>query len=295
MREPPKMDEYDFMVPPPAHRIVGYRIDYPGPTARTIAYTMEHFVAVDRYDAATSYNQRLDSVYHALDMVAYRHLGVPGAPDAGPWVQGGFDCALHLFLDDWRTPPDPHAPKAKPYNLVIAARRRDKEVGWFEHFSRGLILGLLSGRREDVRRFCSWPWAELVPDYSGMGDDLEDEVALMYLVLASGLRDEPMPGIEPVMAKIRRCRLKRPRLLLKLWEAAQAGEQVAFAEALIRSLEHFAAVPRLDPADARIGDRLALPQTAISLAAGCRGLRVPALPPELSAFLITRRSLGLDD
>jgi hypothetical protein len=81
---------------------------------------------------------------------------------------------------------------------------------------------------------------------------------------------------------------------LKLWEAAEQGDQAAFADALLRSLEHFAVGPRLHESDVRVADRLALPQTAIALAAGWRGLPLPEVPAELSAYLITRRSLGLD-
>lgn len=279
---------------PPRHEIVGFPTD-PIWLARQIAYHQSGFVGVDSYTSTTTESMRGRDVYSALEVVGLRHLEVPGALEAEPWVSRGFDAALHFFLDDWHTDPRPGDPEEEPYNLVIAARRRDKDVGWYKELSRGMILGLLSGRRDDVARLCAWPWAELVPEYSGMGGDLEDEVALMYLLVASGLRDEPMEGVERVAAKVRKSRAKRPRLLMKLWEAAEGGDQAAFDAALARSLEHAASLPRLDDRDARVVERLAGPQTAIALAAGWRGLRTPELPPELSALLITRDSIGLVD
>src|SRR4051812_23046397 len=95
------------------------------------------FLGVEKYTPETTYFQRARDIYRALEMVAFRHLQVPGAQDAGPWVQKGFDCALHFFLDEWAAGDDPDAG-----DMVSAKRAGDADIFWYTEFSRGLILGL---------------------------------------------------------------------------------------------------------------------------------------------------------
>lgn len=270
------------------YEMIAFSPEWGKPIEEIMRLNAEDFVGLDNYTSAIGYFQREQDIYMALEMVAAAHLQLPGVQEAGPWIQKGFDCALHYFLDDWRTDEDP-----KGRNMVAAKRRHVSRVGWYRGYSRGLILGLLSERWDDVARFSSWPWVGLVPEYSGMGSDLEDEVALMYIIISAGLREEPLEKLDKLKAKILKCRTKRPRLLMKLWESVEGGDQKAFAEALIQSLRHHASGKRLENRDARMAERLALPQTAIYLTALHRGLHRPELPEDLSVYVITRGSLGL--
>jgi hypothetical protein len=61
-----------------------------------------------------------------------------------------------------------------------------------------------------------------------MGEDLEEQLVDVYRSVAAGLRPEPMPGLDKVEAKIRKCRQLRPKLLFQAWEAARNKEQSAF-------------------------------------------------------------------
>ena len=246
-------------------------------------------IGMENYTPETTGFRRAQDIYRALEMVAYRHLQFPGAQEAGPWVQKGFDCTLHYFLKRWGATDDP-----EEVDMIALKLKQSANVSWYEEFSRGLILGLLSERSDDVVRLCSWPWVGLVPDYSGMGGDLEDEVALLYIVMAKTLSDDPSDELDKLKAKIRKCRTKRPRLLMRLWDAVDHGDQSAFEEALRESLEHYASGKQLEARDARVAERLALPQTAIYGSAMIRGFRPPNLPIELSAYLITRQSVGLE-
>jgi hypothetical protein len=277
------------MTTPRVFEIIGFAPDWPVPLEQAPMMCAKDFIGVENHTSETTGFQRADDIYIALEMVSYRHLQFPGAQEAGPWVQKGFDCALHYFLERWGATDDPDGA-----DMAAAKLERDADTFWYKEFSRGLILGLLSECWDDVVRLCSWPWVGLVPEYSGMGGDLEDEVALVSIVMAGTLNGEPSDGLDKLKAKIRKCRTKRPRLLMQLWDAVDHGDQSAFEEALRRSLEHFASGKRLDARDARVAERLALPQTAIYGSAMMRGLRPPNLPIELSAYLITRQSLGLD-
>lgn len=272
----------------PYYKTIGFEPDWPEPAERFPVLAAQHFVGCENYSPGYSLFGMQQDIYTALEVVAYRHLGLPEAPDADPWIQKGLDCALYFFLDDPGGGPGKES-------MAVFKKKGDASVSWSESFSRGLILGLLSKREDDVSRLCTWPWSELTPEYSGMGGDLEDEVALMYIVVAASLRPpgDPLAGLEKITAKIRKCRTKRPRLLMKLWDAVEARDQDAYAKALAQSLKHHASGKKIENSSAQIADRLALAQTAITLAALRHGLAIPDLPPELAAYLITRESIAL--
>lgn len=274
----------------PRFEVIGCYLEGPGPVERELYRRVDRFVGVENYTGATTGFIRVEDVYLALEIVAARHLELPGAHEAQPFVTRGFNCALHCFLEDWEIDDDPGGS-----DFVIAKQKRNPRVWWFAPYSRGLILGLLSEHWDDVARLCSWPWAGLAPQHSGINVELEDEVALMYIIISSAFRKEPLRGLEKLCAKVRKCRTKRPRLLISLWDAFVEGDQAAFDKALEQSLRHHASGLRLSNRDWRLAERLALVQTAICTAAVRRGMQLPDLPEELSAYLITRRSIGIDD
>jgi hypothetical protein len=213
--------------------------------------------------------------------MALYHLGynVPVRPKE--FLNRGVAVAVHYFCDDWWK-GDKDATRA------MDKSRNRRDLNWFEAFSRGLLLGLLSERWQDVARVCSWVEADLRPEY--MGDEIEDELVHVYRSVAAGLRPEPMPGLEKCEAKILKCRLQRPRLLFQAWDAARRKDQAAFNVSLVKSLEHFDANPGFRP----IAENwIATHQSVVALAARRLGLALPELPPKLEAVLLTRESLGL--
>ncbi len=224
----------------------------------------------------------------ALALVAMAHFQIPNALPAGEWVNLGLDMALHYFWGEWG-PADPK----DGFDMRSARERRSKNTVWYRPFHCALIHGLLSERWDDVARLAEWPWASLMPEYSGMGGDLEDEVAQMYIIIAASLRTKKLRGVDKLIEKVRKCRAKRPRLLMKCWNAVLEKDQAEFDKAMAASLKHHATI-QFDPRDGRIAERLALPQTAICLAAMRLGLEFPDLPEELSDWIITRNSIGLE-
>lgn len=218
-----------------------------------------------------SQNSATDRLHSAEELVFLAHMGYPGLPGPEEVIQQGVDIALEYFfgpLDD----------------------RQSREYEWFMCFAPGLLLGLLSQRWEDVGRLCSFVQLDMEPEFQG---DVEYEAAQIYLLIANALRPDPQPGAEKLEKAIGKCRLKRPRLLLKLWQAGQRGTQEEFDQALRESLQHYQTRtrPSLDATFA--GEWIAWPQNAICLAAMQLGKKLPALPENLSALLVTRESLGL--
>lgn len=84
------------------------------------------FIGVRNYTTGTTYFQREQDIYYALEVIALRHLELPNAPDPGTWIEHGFDCALHYFSDDWKTDQD-----SSGYNMLMARSRRDAHVSWY--------------------------------------------------------------------------------------------------------------------------------------------------------------------
>lgn len=262
---------------------LGFQPTYP--TEDMIGYFLRDYVGPKNHKEASVYG-REDDIYMASEVIAFAHLQLGEVEDLSGWIRQGLDSAIHYFLEDWWVG---NARASKAVNKADP----DRFLEWYKPFSRGLVLAILAEDWDSVSRLSSWVEADLVPEYAGMGGGLEIQVAQIYIVVAASLRSEPMPGLETLSDSIRKCRTKRPRLLMKTWDAVMAKDQSAFNVTLTASLQHFASSPKLENNDARLGDRLALPQTVIALAAKRHGLLLPELPEELSLYLITRESLGL--
>lgn len=220
---------------------------------------------------------REDEVFTSLSLAVLQHLGFSTPAWLPERINEGFNAALDYFFGTWHRHLDPrdYGPNEK----------------WFQTFSRGLFLGLLTERWEDVAKLCSFARSDLPAEY--LGDEIEWEGTLVYLSIAADLRPEPLDGLEDVEAKINKCKRKRPRLLFKAWEAARARDQAAFNKAIKESLKHFDGsyfAPRLHS----MIDWIAEHQTVIVLAAMRLGLKFPDLPERLAAMIVTRESLGLE-
>jgi hypothetical protein len=212
--------------------------------------------------------------------------------DTPDWVERrvneGVDVAIDYFFGPWLKEPLPGFATADKHDLD-----RREYLHWFDAFSVGLLLAMLAGRWDDVARLCGWVEVDMTPDW--VNDELQPAGAQVYITIASGLRPEPMSGIAELEANIARSRTKRPRLLLAAWQAARAGDQRAFNDAIGKCLKHFDKwyVANINEPRA-IPDWIAQHESVICLAARRLGIQVPELPERLAAMLISRESLGFD-
>ena len=273
----------------PRYREMGIEFNFRIPLSELQTHYERRFTGIQQYTSQTMLSAREDDVYYCLEILSANHLQLPGTHSPEQWLERGIDCARHHFLDEWEIDGDPR------HCLVWEKREKPRELQWYKAFSRGLILLLLSDERgERFDEFCCWPWAELEPEYAGMGDDLEVEIAYMFIIIAAAFRSEPMEGFDELLDKMQKCRLRRPKLLLKSWEAVLAKDQKAFDQAMAKSIQHCIKSKNKDPRSAMMEERLAFPQTAICLAAQRLGLSFPDLPRELANYIMTRESIGLD-
>lgn len=257
-------------------------------------------------DARAPLQKRRDNVIQRkLRLVAMHHLEIGDVDDLREQTQSGVDLVVDYFCGDWWKPEgfarltdevkekyglnDPQKyERALSINAVCLENSRPSDsLEWYTPLRAGLLMGGLTGRWDDVGKICSWFDTAIPPEYCA--GEIEDQTFQLFICIAGELRAEPMNGANQLLAKVKECRLKRPRLLCAAWEAAIAKDQTAFNKAFVDSVLHFVA----KPVDSNIPyDIAALPQSIIWLIAEHRGLSFPEMSDKCKAAVITRESAG---
>lgn len=223
---------------------------------------------------------REDDIHSIWGILCLHHLGYATLDSVDVVVNRGFDVAVEYFCDDsWRTDP---ASKSE-----LDKTGQDGQLTWAASFAEGLLFGLMSERSDDLIKVCDWVEANLRHEFP---EDYEDELVSVYKSLAAGLRTRPMAGLDEIEQKVVKCRTLRPRVLFQAWDAARSGDQNGFEKHLAKMLKH-----SLSNMDQRASPRdwVALHASNVCAAGRSLGMKMPELPPELAAMLMTRESLGL--
>jgi hypothetical protein len=228
----------------------------------------------------------------------FKHLGFDyvTTKEIREEVEQGVDMAVRYFDDKWWRPE--HMDKGNFSEAELAAYTEANREGldkanphrylrWFTAFTSALFLAGLSGRWHDLSKICSWFEATIEPEYTA--GQLEDEYMQLFICIAASLRPEPMPGADKLLAKIKKCRTKRPRLLCAAWEAANAADQAAFDRAFPETVKHFLSKPE----DGDLDKWVAIDQSSVWFIAEHRGLKLPPLSEKEQAAVVTRESAGL--
>ncbi len=269
---------------PKRYTVLGCKLN--APAARWAAQYKKDFLGLGGYPPGWNPQRvREDDIITCLGMLALHHLGYKIPVESAEWLGRGFDVVVDYFCGDWwRGHPD--AARA-----MDKARKR-RELRWFNAFSIGLLLGLLSERWEDVAAICDWvePGLKAEPLLVDT-EEVELDLSHVYLSVAASFRSNPMIGLTALEKQLRASKNPRPRFLFQAWEAARAGNQTVFEEAFVMSLAHFTALAGSGPTPIHW---VATHQSVIGLAAMRLGVALPRLPQKLDALVITRASLGLD-
>lgn len=231
----------------------------------------------------TELNQRSireSDIHCSLGLVELSHLGCVVVDSPKDVLNRGFDVVVDYFAGDWWHGNPRYEPK-------MNKSLKGDDLAWIDCFAKGLILGLIGERWSDVTTVCNWVEADLPYEYT---EDYEEELVFLYKSLAAGLRTEAMPGLEDIESKILKCRTLRPRNLFQAWCAARSGDQAGFDKFLTKSLKHFVSnLESIAPPHYWV----ALHASNVCAASRRLGMKLPELPPELQAALMTRESLGL--
>ena len=271
---------------PKRYKILGCQLK-PSPESWAATYKNDFFGLGGYPHGWNRQGVREDDILCCCGMLALRHLGYKVPVEPADWLNRGFDVVVDYFCGEWW------------HGDEDATATMDKTPGnerlrWFNAFTGGMLLGLLSERWDDLAAVCAWLEPGLRPEPLRMEEDpavCEHELALVYLSIAAFLRPGLMHGMRALEKELLMSKELRPRLLFQAWKAARAGDQASFAEGFVKSLAHFAATPgrKLAPLY-----WVATHCSVVGLAAMRVGLDLPQLPPNLEALVMTRASLGLD-
>ena len=254
---------------------------------------------------APSAKRRESAIQDKLALVALHHLEIGSVDDLPKQAEAGVDLVVDYFCGDWWTEagfarlsdevkmkydlvtPEKLEAEQRGERLLVDRSEPSDRLRWFTPLRAGLLLGGLTGRWNDVARICSWFDTSIPPEYCA--GETEDEMFQLFICIAGELNPQPVPGIDELLAKVGKSRVKRPRLLCAAWEAVLAKDQAAFEKAFVESVKHFVA----KPSDSRIlYNIVALPQSIIGLIAEHRGLQLPAMPEKCQAAVVTRETVG---
>ena len=219
---------------------------------------------------------------NAVTYVVMEHLGYGPIPDLKSRIHTSVDRAVDYFFGDWWRGDESDA-------QALDKSRPDRMLTWFEVLPHALLLGGLAGRWDDVAKICSWFDASIEIEYQA--GQVEDQYQQLFLCIASSLSPQPMPGVEQLVANVKKCRTKRPKLLCAVWDAAIAKDQKAFDKALSESVNHFLKVDGDDAPNPSFW--VALHPSIVWLIAEKNGLTFPASSEKLDAAIVRRQTIGL--
>ena len=165
------------------------------------------------------------------------------------------------------------------------------EMYWFKCMSPALVLGLLFGSDEQLKKLCDWTNLGLIGEYCG---GLEYQVPQIYLLMCNHLRTVPQ-STDALESELSKCRNRRPKLLYSAWVAAIRGTQAEYDKAMRESLKHFNSRKKPDLEATYAGEWIARSQTVVNLIAMREGKKFPDVPGELGCLLVTNDSVTISD
>lgn len=288
--------------------VLGREWCYSKPVAETVADWQDIHSAFEVPNAETRSIQIKSKLFYP----AIYHLGFGSISEDVVWKEcnRALDLAVDYFTGKWWTveeidklPPEllQRMHLSRPTTGVSVARetrldeiskrmdkdREDRELVWYDVLTSALFFGGLLGRWNELAAICAWFDKSIEPEYQA--GTVEDEYMQLFICIAGSLSPQPMIGADELIATIKKCRSKRPRLLCAAWEAANTGDQAAFDKAFKESVNHFLS----KPANGQVYDWVAIPQSVVLFIAEYRGLKCPSLSEKQQAVIVTRQSAGI--
>lgn len=245
---------------------------------------------------------RSDTTFMATTLALLRHFESAALPDenVAEWFEKGAQVIVDYYWGDWWTAENVNAwmqgrnDVGENQKLILQAGIPDRSPTYTgkvrlrrERIAVDLLVTVFAGKLDAAARVADWFDLRVQPKFSN--GEVEEEYQLGMLYMLSRLRSTPIPGIDKVVQKIRKCRHERPKVFLDLIDAAFDGDQVAFSNSLPKSVElHF---KKLDVRSAL--DLVAKEQSILAEIARKNGLTRPGIPEEFSPALMTPETIGL--
>jgi hypothetical protein len=238
-----------------------------------------------------------ESIKKVISLLSMYHLGYETGLTKQK-IQTDLEYAARLaeiYFDDiwWRDLIIPSVAKEDMENLNLLHKialdktHENRELEWYNPMRYGFFLNAFLNRWEEIAKICSWFDTTIEPEYqAGL---LEDEYMQLFVCIACSF-STTKHDITELLAKVKKCRTKRPKLLCAAWEAAMKADQQAFNKAFPATIENFLSKSEKI---ANFLNYLAFDQSTIWMIAEKNGLTMPELSEKMKAVIVTRESIGL--
>jgi hypothetical protein len=212
-------------------------------------------------------------VFRAVNLVGMRHLQFAGAPKKNDFLAAGCEAAKALF------------------RILGSKGFRKLYTDDIERLMDGLLMGALAGRWDDFEELCNLVPPRLASVKPQDVDELTMEHANAILCFASDFRGDKMPGVAKMEQFVLNGRPKRPKQLLKIWQAVRDNDATAFRTALEASITDVSNRKRDIAFHNMPRTPLAVDESVMCMAAKRRGMEMPALDESLADYLVTKDSI----
>lgn len=206
-------------------------------------------------------------------LLGMRHLQFAGAPKNDEFLHVGCDSAIAMF------------------KILAAPRNRELRVDHIENLAIGLLMAALAGRWKDFDKLCELAPARLATKAPEDVDDLTPELVNAMLWFISDFRKTRFAGLSKMEQVALKGRPKRPKQLLKIWQAVRDEDSSAFHKTLKASITYFSKQERTPHYYTNTQYALAIEESVMCLAAERRGMAAPLLDESLSDYLVTPNSI----
>lgn len=231
-----------------------------------------------------NWEQRLreGSISLSVNLAVVQHLGIFEVDCLLERLNTGVERSIEYFLGDWW--------KCNELDISYLDKSHpDRSLIWSSPYSNAAFLCGLTGRWDDLQRISDWVDESVYPEITFGA--IEDEFMVYLIYVASCLRHQRLSTHDRLQEAIESGRPKRPRLLLRAFQAAIDGDQVSFSKAIVESLKNCerSEVETVPNSNFWVG----VPQSFVNAVAEKNGLSLPELPPNLDALLVRRSTIGL--
>lgn len=219
-----------------------------------------------------------------FDILQLTHLEYPhGFGDARTHLDAASALAVDYFHGAWRDN------STIDYETCDRARCRQL-TKWFDELRMGMMFALLARRSEDIVRLAQFVDVDL-PEEEGAWNRTKDDNRT-YMVVAAFIRDGSLTDCAELVDTVRSSSKRRPKLILASVEAIAAADTTEFSKELEKLLKMYRDT-EFSPRDNRMV--ASWDATILWNLAGWKALTPDECSEGLMDFVITRKSLGIDD
>ncbi|MEQ8637590.1 hypothetical protein [Gimesia maris] len=162
------------------------------------------------------------------------------------------------------------------------------ELGWIDQLREGLVAIVLSQDNENLRKACEYPDEDLFFD-EGSWDRTKDDNTC-FIVLARYIRDKSLDSSQELVARLEKCRRKRPKLFIAVLKAISEHDKARIRATIMDYMKQYVKVEL----DKDVSIIVSIDGSILWNLAVMQCGELEPLDQELMDLIITQESLGLN-